>query len=130
MARYRCYHCPRLNIPVPGEFHHFESDKPVCDRCGQSTGVQVLVDVHFLIADPRGELLGSHETRWRLACDRKRDHYAKHTEDTFSCTPDPRVVTCPSCRGVPEWEQMMKGFAAMDAATRQILIDREEGLCC
>lgn len=143
MPRFRCYRCPRRDTVIPGEFHHFESDdrlQPSCPQCGAGPPAVVeLNDVHFLIAEPRGQIRGSDGLRYRQACDPGRDHLAEARppglEDTYSATADPRAVTCPSCRGVEEWKLMMKGWAnvkrteeALRAA--QMLRDHEEGRCC
>src|SRR5690242_6691309 len=99
--RFRCYACG----PAP---HGFEwSGDPVCPRCNRvgPPVVQVLVDVHLMLMDPKGPIYG----RWGrqlVACQPKRAHLALHSNDTFAASDDPRAVTCPACRRTPEWQAM------------------------
>ena len=103
--RYRCYRCG--SHP---NWLEWEGD-PQCPRCGtinQRTVIR-LADVHLIVADPKGPIMGMHDRQY-IACQPKRDYLAVGPQDTFSATPDPRVVSCPSCKGTPEFKELAKLF--------------------
>lgn len=110
--RYRCYRCRDLRPGArPGDYREFEADRPCCPLCGAGEPAVVeLADVHFLVLDPKGPIPGFGGFRWRLGCMPKRDHMAEHEGDTFCCSQDPRAVTCPSCKGLPQWQQQARAF--------------------
>lgn len=123
---YRCYRCPDRQSPLPGSFREFEADTPLCPRCGAGDAVR-LVPVHWLVADPKGPILGGGGRRYRLACDARRDHLATEAPgETFSATGDARAVTCLSCRGVEGWGAAVAPFREY----AHLLVDPRAGGCC
>lgn len=124
--RFRCYAC---RLPLPGnQFREFESDRPSCPGCGAGEQAVVeLEDVHFLVLDPRGPVAG-RDGRYRVGCEPKREQLALDTHDTYAATGDPRAVTCPSCKGLPEWKAAARAVAARDKVYRKLL-SQEPGCC-
>lgn len=102
--RWRCHACAAGNL-----YLEWEGD-PQCPRCGRAylpgqPMVVALTDVHLVVMDPQGPIWGG-QGRQRIACQPKRDVLARHNLDLFSATDDPRVVTCPSCKGTPDYEAL------------------------
>ncbi len=80
----------------------FPADGPVCPKCG-SIGyphVQKRVLVHLLIPDPKGPIPGQF-ARYRLACDKSRDHLATPSNGE-AATDSPAQANCPGCLDAAE----------------------------
>jgi len=112
MPRFRCVKC----LPPPRGFE-FEADYPQCPQCGGVMQLLRLIDVHLIVMSQAGPILGI-EGRQHVACQPKRDGLARHPADTFAATPDPREVTCPSCKGTPAYRDMAKLFPEIEAVER------------
>lgn len=82
------------------------------------------MDVHFLVPDMAGAILGKNGFRFRVACEPLRDALALHRQDTYTASGDPRAVTCRSCQGTPAWQ----GVASLVAELKHALITGEG--CC
>lgn len=87
-----------------GAFDRFEftvkNDAFACPKCGANEAplVGVLVLIHLLVHDQeKGEFKGMKGLRYRLACDRKREHLATNT-NLEAATGTLAHVTCPGCR--------------------------------
>ncbi len=105
--RFRCYN-PTCGT-VPRGFV-FEGDIPQCPKCGRigQPGVQELTDVHFVVMGT-GPIFGG-AGKQHIACQPLRDCMARHLDDQFAATDDPRSVTCRSCKGTPAYQDMAKLF--------------------
>lgn len=80
--------------------------------------MQPLVDVHFMVLHEHGPITGQWGRQY-VACEPRRDALAKHPEDMYAATDDPRAVTCPSCKGTKQFKELAKLFpeiALADAA--------------
>ena len=127
MPRFRCYNCPDRRPGRGGYFREFESDRPSCPHCGAGAqAVAPLVDVHFLLPDAAGPIWGKGGTRWRIGCQPRREILAVSTSDSFSVSHDVQAVTCPSCRGLPAFQQEFKAVVATTGSVFHI----DEGGCC
>lgn len=75
----------------------FQSDYGECPKCksGQPT-VSKRVLIHFLVANPKGEISGEHGKRYSIACDLKRYHVATPANGEAG-SGDIRAVNCPGC---------------------------------
>jgi hypothetical protein len=127
--RFRCLHCTRdPGEPGAREGFLFESDKPVCPRCGKfGPMILPIVDVHFLAEDPAGPILGQ-SARYRVACEPKRDGLAMHAHDTYAATGDVRAVTCRSCKATQafvEQSAFLPELAHLDEIQKRMARD-----CC
>jgi hypothetical protein len=123
MPRFRC----RRHGSAP-RFHEFADDtgEGVCQRCIEDgwplccaadapEQIHELVDIHLIVMDPRGPILGS-QGRQHVACEPKRDGLALHRHDQYAATDDARIVTCPSCQGTAVWKQIAEFLAKQDKA--------------
>lgn len=111
----------------------YESDTGQCPRCNRSPithpyTVHPLIDVHFIVMDSRGPILGSFG-RQLVACQPKREFLAAHSEDSYAATDDPRSVTCPACKRTKEWQELAKLFPELgtNVPTGGMQITRD---CC
>jgi len=84
------------NTVGPG-FFEFESDYPVCPKCGSEgePTVQKRVLIHFLQFDPKGPIRG-YMKRFRMSCDPKRVDLATLTNGE-AATGEIQAVNCPGC---------------------------------
>lgn len=136
MPRYRC-----RRHGQPPKFHEFtdETGEGVCQRCvtdgyplfcmaDAPEQIHELVDIHYIVMSQQGPILGSMG-RQHVACEPKRDALAMHAHDPYCATDDPRIVTCPSCRGTKDWQLMAAFFTKQDKAwAREYrLIQKENG---
>jgi len=127
MGLFRCYRC---QLPgLPGQCLEFESDTGACPRCDAAfPAVLPLVAVHYLVPDPRGQILGVNG-RYRIACDRFRDHLGLtlggQIVEQYHATGDYVAVSCRSCRGTPEYLERLKADQALEQmlSRRQALSD-------
>lgn len=129
MARFRCLHCtPPPDAPPSRDGFLFEADKPVCPRCGRfGPMVLPIIDVHFLVEDPHGPILGQ-SARYRVACEPKRDGLALHIHDQYAASGDVRAVTCRSCKATQafvEQSAFLPLLAQLDEAQKRMQRD-----CC
>lgn len=103
------FRCVWHGNPMHG--HEFDSDNGVCPKCGRSglPHVQELVSVHFMMPHPHGPFMGPDGIRRAIGCEQQRDvlAYSQLAEHHYAATDDPRAVTCPSCRGLPVFRQML-----------------------
>lgn len=125
MAWYRCMNCRDYSRGLVGAFKEFEADLPRCPHCDQGGATIHLVPVHWLVEDAGGPIVGRGGLRWRLGCMPRREFLAADVRDTFSASGDARAVTCPSCRGLPQWREQMKAFPEF----ARLLIDPGGGCC-
>ena len=120
MPRFRC----RRHGQSP-RFHEFTDDsgEGVCLKCVEAgwpfccmadapEQIHELVPIHFVVLDPKGPIVGV--CRQHVACEPLRDGLALHIHDPYCATDDPRIVTCPSCRGTKAWQGMAAFFAKQD----------------
>jgi hypothetical protein len=107
--QWRCYAHGR-----PPRYHEFESDAGVCDLCGKSgrPQVQPIVLIHWQRADEKGPLTGQDGRRYSIGCEPKREYLAlsRLPQHHYAATPLLQKVTCPSCRGLPLFQQMWKAL--------------------
>ena len=85
--------------PVIGCFD-FESDYPVCPKCGASGEPQIFKRtlIHLLLADERGVIAGAAGKRYRMACDKTRSHLATLTNGEAAVGIDNiEMANCPGC---------------------------------
>lgn len=124
--RFRCNACM---MKAPDRYACvFEGDRgDACPKCGASASPLVveLVDTHFVILDRAGPIQGLY--RQRIACQPKRDHLGLHAVEQFAATDNPLEVTCPRCRGVKEWAEMM---AALWPREHEVYRRAVEAGCC
>lgn len=108
MARLRC---PCGGMEAGGFVYEGNGVNDPCPRCGRAGPAHIakLVDVHFVVMDHGGPILGSVGRQY-VACQRRRDHLAAHEYDTFAATDEAPVVTCQSCRGTKEWQEAAKKY--------------------
>lgn len=117
MARFRCYCC---RCSVPGKFHEFEADAPACPKCGAGEPAVIeLCDVHFLLPDQGGPVVGEFGRRYKVVCEPGREVLATSIYDDYAASGDPRATTCRSCKGVLAWRQAASHFKEMRAALRE-----------
>jgi hypothetical protein len=111
--RFRCCKHP----PGP-RFLEFSDETGVgqCPQCGAKHGegfaVYPLIDIHFMVLG-EGPIVDS-SGRQHVACQPARDGLSQSKLHEYAATLDPRVATCPSCRGTPEWQQAAAWFAETD----------------
>lgn len=89
-----------------------EQGWPLCCAADAPEQIHQLVDIHLVVRDPRGPIIG--QTRQHVACEPLRDGLAMHSHDDYCATDDPRVVTCPSCRGTQSWRDLAQFLAKQD----------------
>lgn len=84
------------NTVGPG-FFEFESDYPVCTKCGAKgePTVQKRVLIHYLKVDPKGPIVGMQH-RFSMACDFKRVDLATLTNGE-AASGEIKAVNCPGC---------------------------------
>lgn len=123
--RFRCNRCG-----VWPQMYEFEADAPICQKCG-AVGVPMvalLVDVHYLAPDPRGNVL-TGSGRMKVACEPGRTHLATSSGAPWSATGEPSAVTCPRCKGSRPYldavqaDEELRMAAAMERATRLSVVD-------
>jgi hypothetical protein len=127
MPRFRCIKCAR---PPRGREFGRDDLVPVCDQCGAmgSPWVFELTDVHLVALDPKGPLEGAMG-RQLVACQPSREYLALHAHDDFAATDDPRVVTCPRCKGTDAYKQRASLYKSlrrerdMEAYARKVRVD-------
>lgn len=80
----------------PG-FFEFESDYPICPKCGcqGEPTIQKRVLIHYLMPDPKGPIKGSM-LRFKMACDPKRVDLATLTNGE-AASGAIEAVNCPGC---------------------------------
>jgi hypothetical protein len=108
------HRCIRHGSPVDGHVFYSCDQFPACPLCGAigSPNVFPLVFVHFAVLGS-GPVWGQ-KGKQHVACLRLRDGYALHKRDTFSVSGDPRVVTCPSCKGTKDWREANRAYLEAD----------------
>ena len=106
--RFRCLTCRGNGLL--GTFE-FEADRRSCPKCGESSPshISVLVDVHLMQVVPDGNLFAGGK-RHRVACQPKRETLGVSVYEAFSATPDPRAVTCPSCKTTRAWKEAAMAY--------------------
>lgn len=99
--RFKCNCCGKWP-----QAHVFESDVGTCDRCGAHglPHVALLCEVHFIVMDPKGAIDSIHGRQY-VACEPNRPYLALMGGPHYAATPDPRIATCPSCRGTRQWKE-------------------------
>ncbi len=107
MPKFRCFQCPMIAPNRQREFEAAQTLHPVCPRCGAGEQAIVrLVDVHFVVADPAGPIVG-RLGRYKVACEPKRQFLAKSQIDTYSASGEPTAVTCRACMRTRDYEEML-----------------------
>lgn len=99
--RFRCNLC--------GDFpqgFEFEDHAGVCPKCGASGSphVAALIDVHFIVMDRKGPIVGSLG-RQLIACQPQRSYLCRHPNEPFAASDEAAAVTCPRCRSTPAWRE-------------------------
>ena len=122
--RFRCIKCGE-----PPDGFLFEADLPACPRCHASGPMNItpIVDVHFIVMDLKGPIQGAMG-RQRVACQKTRGYLAAYHGDTYAASDDPTAVTCRSCMGTREFQEMAALFPAI--AQRQEIQRRMQADCC
>lgn len=120
----------RCNMPTCGEFprgFEFEDHGGECPKCGMkgpSRHVAALIDVHLLVLDRKGPILGG-EGRQYVACEPKRAYLCRGPHDVWSATGDVLAVTCPKCVRTGEYRERAAGVAelarTLDAPTLAVV---------
>jgi len=81
----------------PHRFFDFESDQPVCPKCGLGAPhVAKRALIHFLLRDPAGPIQGEMGLRYKIACDHKREVIAT-TDNGEAGTGDLAACNCAGC---------------------------------
>lgn len=107
MPKYRCFACPAIHPNRQREFEAAQALHPVCPRCGASEQAIVrLVDVHFVVADPKGPIKG-RLGRYKVACEPGRQYLARSHMDSYAASGEPTAVTCRSCMRTRDYEEML-----------------------
>lgn len=122
MPRFRCYQCP---APAGRNFE-FEADDEfaACPRCGAGEpAVQPLVDVHFMVVDPKGVISGHNGLRQYVACEPKRDYLATAAVH-YAATDVATCVTCPRCRGTKQWQEAAQQYRELRLEMRRAAAER------
>lgn len=73
-------------------------DRFCCPKCKADSApmVGVLSLMHLLVADEKGPIVGAYGRRYRMACEKKRDHLAL-PDNSEGATGDKQFVNCPGC---------------------------------
>lgn len=92
---WQCFN-PICSLAGPFEF---ESDYPVCPKCGNdgAPGVQKRVLMHYLLPDREGKIQGQF-SRYRMACDKTREHLATLTNGEAATGMWGDHINCRGCR--------------------------------
>lgn len=99
---FRCPNPECNESPLTQSYFDFESDQPVCPKCGVGPPhVQKRSLIHLLVRDPRGQIEGQYGLRYRLACDVRRDYLATKLNGE-AATGDPMAINCPGCLASPQ----------------------------
>jgi hypothetical protein len=89
----------------------------------------------MIVFHPRGAIHTPFGRQF-VACEPARELYSVTASDGYAATPDPRAVTCPSCKGTEHWRAAARRFAEMEhelakvaAATRGGVVFDDRGCC-
>lgn len=110
--RWRCNAESCGSFPKGFEFIDNGGVCPKCNRQGPSKYVVALIDVHLVVMDSKGPILGG-EGRQYVACMPTREYLCRNPYEPFSASGHPLAVTCPKCQRSKEFRERAVVYAEL-----------------